>query len=151
MLRQQIAPHFTNIEKGMLSLKFSSLAELEIVKMTTSDTASDGTFVKMTTFCFSEGTGRWNLRIPTIHYRHGISGSRYTLRGQTPIVCVADALTLNTQQTASFPHARASTWQACHCCSIIHDHCIPRSDDMVCILTIIWFQCVYISETISHH
>ena len=47
-------------------MKFSSLAALEVVKMTTSSAASDENFVKMTTFSFQWGTT----------WKHNASGAK---------------------------------------------------------------------------
>ena len=46
-------------------MKFSSLAALEVVKMTTSSAASDQNFVKMTTFSFQWIPNLWNRPLPS--------------------------------------------------------------------------------------
>ena len=55
----------------ILILKFSSLAALEVVKLTTSSAASDENFVKMTTFSFQWIT-RWDID-PNRQVRIGVS------------------------------------------------------------------------------
>ena len=67
--------------------KFSSLAALEVVKMTTSSAASDENFIKMMTFPF-----QWVWRVTRV-CRKLIGGIRSTLQLRSIYVCIYSSQT----------------------------------------------------------
>ena len=84
-LHETTLHHFHWNEIVISLIKFSSLAALKVVKMTTFRTASDGNFIRMTTFPFNvvEGNGRYPRSIPP-----KVEPTSFAVRDVCVCVCV---------------------------------------------------------------